>query len=243
MYRFFAAGSNIVNGLVIMGKTDADHVRVLRMKLGDKLIVCDGSGTDYECRITNLSGGVELEILGSSASENEPSVYCTVLCAFSKGDKTEHILRSCTEAGASEFIFFNSDRSVSRQSARNIENKLERWQRIAREAAMQSGRGIVPEVGAVMDFGEALEIAKKAELPLMMYETGERMTIRDALTSAPEYKTVSIITGPEGGFEPFEALAAQLAGLKLCSMGPRILRAETAPLYALAAVMYQTGNM
>ena len=243
MHRFFSVAGNIAGGIAILSQADTDHVRVLRLKLGERLIICDGNGTDYECRITNLKGTVEAEILGSSPTVSEPTVSCTVLSAFPKGSKAETIVRSCTEAGAVRFIFFNSERCVSVQTRRGVEAKLDRWRRIAREAAMQSGRGVVPDVEAAMNFGEALDIAGQADLPLMMYETGERLTMREALDSAENYGTVSIITGPEGGFEPYEALAASYAGVRLCSMGPRILRAENAPVCALSAVLYQTGNM
>ena len=124
-----------------------------------------------------------------------------------------------------------------------MDKKLERWQRIAEEAAKQSGRGIIPTVGYLDDYGEVLNRAVHRDLGLFMYETGERTTIREAVERAPEVNTAAIITGPEGGFEPFEAELARRVGLNICSMGERILRCETAPVVALTALMYGTGNL
>lgn len=122
--------------------------------------------------------------------------------------------------------------------------KLERWQRIAEEAAKQSGRGIIPQVRYEADFVAVLNDALHTDLPLFMYETGERETIRDAIEhTASPIASAAIITGPEGGFAEFEADMARKLGMHICSMGERILRCETAPVVALTALMYGTGNL
>ena len=123
------------------------------------------------------------------------------------------------------------------------EKKLERWQRIAEEAAKQSGRGIIPQVSWAGDFTAALDIAVKKELGLFMYETGEREALDAVLSENRQAQSVAIITGPEGGFAEFEAKLASVCGLHICSMGERILRCETAPVVALTAAMYATGNL
>ena len=137
--------------------------------------------------------------------------------------------------------FFMCQRCVARVDAKGAEKKAQRWQRIAEEAAKQSGRGVIPEVEILPDFTAAIDAALKSERPLFMYETGERTPLRDAISG--EFKSAAVITGPEGGFEPFEADLAVKAGIPACSMGPRILRCETAPLVALTAIMYETGNL
>ena len=116
-------------------------------------------------------------------------------------------------------------------------------QRIAEEAAKQSGRGLIPQVSLVQDFKSALDIAAEADLGLFMYETGDRITIKDAIESAGSISTAAIITGPEGGFELQEAELARASGCRVCSMGERILRCETAPVVALSALMYATDNL
>ncbi|HHU23345.1 MAG TPA: 16S rRNA (uracil(1498)-N(3))-methyltransferase [Clostridiales bacterium] len=244
MPRFFVAASNIGNGAALLTGSDAQHVKVLRMKLGERLVICDGNGTDHHCRITKLGDGhVEAEILETRPCPAEPTVKCTVLAGFPKGERSDYLVQKCTEVGASEIIFFVSKRCVSRPDGKGLAKKLTRWQRIAEEAAKQSGRGIIPRVSALGSFVEALDKAVKSDLALFMYETGQRISLRQALEAAGRIKSVSVITGPEGGFEQHEADIAAAAGLKLCSMGERILRCETAPVVALSAIMYATDNL
>lgn len=242
MPRFFMAGTNILGGMAIMKGRDAEHVRVLRLRPGEDMIICDGQGTDYKCRLVKADKEqVEAEVIEVVRCPAEPSVKVTVLCGLPKGDKTDYIIQKSVEAGAEEILFFNSDRCVARPD--KPEKKLERWQRIAEEAAKQSGRGIIPQVGWAGDFAGALDVAVKKELGLFMYETGEREALNDVLGANSGIASAAIITGPEGGFAQFEADLARIAGLHICSMGERILRCETVPVVALTAVMYATGNL
>ena len=242
MPRFFMAGTNILGGMAIMKGRDAEHVRVMRLRPGEDMIICDGQGTDYKCRLVKADKEqVEAEVIEVVRCPAEPSVKVTVLCGLPKGDKTDYIIQKSVEAGAEEILFFNSDRCVARPD--KPEKKLERWQRIAEEAAKQSGRGIIPQVGWAGDFAGALDVAVKKELGLFMYETGEREAHNDVLGANSGIASAAIITGPEGGFAQFEADLARIAGLHICSMGERILRCETAPVVALTAVMYATGNL
>jgi 16S rRNA (uracil1498-N3)-methyltransferase len=244
MPRFFIAGTNAAKGVALITGSDADHIKVLRMKIGDRLVVCDGNGTDHECRISRLgSGEVEAEILKTEPCPAEPSIDCTVLAGFAKGDRVDYLVQKCTEAGASSIVFFLCERCVARPDGKSAGKKMERLQRIAEQAAKQSGRGRVPSVSFVPEFADALEIAKKSDLRLFMYETGERVTIKEAIAQAGDFKSCAIITGPEGGFEPYEAEMASLSGMSPVAMGPRILRCETAPVIALTAVMYATDNL
>ena len=194
-------------------------------------------------RIVDTAGQLTIreKLLSESRCTVSGSVKVTVLCGLPKGDKTDYIIQKSVEAGAEEILFFNSDRCVARPD--KPEKKLERWQRIAEEAAKQSGRGIIPQVGWAGDFAGALDVAVKKELGLFMYETGEREALNDVLGANSGIASAAIITGPEGGFAQFEADLARIAGLHICSMGERILRCETAPVVALTAVMYATGNL
>ena len=242
MPRFFMAGTNILGGTAIIRGRDAEHVRVLRLRPGEDVIICDGQGTDYKCRLVyadkEQAEAEEIEVVPCPA---EPSVRVTVLCGLPKGDRSDYTVQKCVEAGAYEIGFFSCSRCVAKPE--NIEKKLERWQRIAEEAAKQSGRGIIPQVGWAGDFAQMLDIAVKKELGLFMYETGEREALNSVLEENRSAKTAAIITGPEGGFAEFEAKLARICGLHVCSMGERILRCETAPIVALTAAMYATGNL
>ena len=243
MPRFFlTGGSTIAGGTAFILGEDADHARVLRLRVGDRLIVCD-AGQDHLCTIKKIAPGeVEAEIDEVIPCRGEPSVRTLVLCGLPKGDKAEYIVQKCTEAGAAEIWFFLSHRCVAKFPS-DPEKKVGRWQRIAEEAAKQSGRGAIPTVGILEEIGAAFQKAKETDLPLFMYETGDRLPIKEAVEAAGEIRSAAILTGPEGGFENYEAELAKVMGLQLCSMGPRIFRCETAPVAALAAVMYATGNM
>ena len=242
MPRFFMAGSNIMGGMAIIRGRDAEHVRVLRLRPGEEMIICDGEGTDYKCRLVYADKEqAEAEVIEVVRCPAEPSVKVTVLCGLPKGDRSDYIIQKCVEAGAYEIAFFSCDRCVARPD--KPEKKLERWQRIAEEAAKQSGRGIIPEVGWAGNFADALNEAVHTDLALFMYETGEREALNAVLEANRAVSSAAFITGPEGGFEPFEADLARVCGLHVCSMGERILRCETAPVVALTAAMYATGNL
>ena len=242
MPRFFMAGTNIMGGMAIMTGRDAEHVRVLRLRPGEDMIICDGKGTDYKCRLVKADREqVEAEVIEVVPCPAEPSVQVSVLCGLPKGDRTDYIIQKCVEAGASEIMFFQSDRCVAKPD--KPEKKLERWQRIAEEAAKQSGRGIIPQVSWAGEYADALNVANQKELGLFMYETGEREALNTVLEANSDVKTAAIVTGPEGGFAPFEADLARIVGLHICSMGERILRCETAPVVAVSALMYATGNL
>lgn len=221
---------------------DAEHVRVLRLRPGEDMVICDGKGTDYKCRFVKAEKDmVEAEVIEVVKCPAEPTVKATILCGLPKGDKTDYIIQKCVETGADEIVFFHANRCIAKIDT--PQKKLDRWQRIAEEAAKQSGRGIIPQVSWAGEYAEALNIAVKKDLAIFMYETGERQPLNAILESNKDIKSIAIITGPEGGFAPFEADLARITGLKICSMGERILRCETAPVVALTAAMYATGNL
>ncbi len=242
MPRFFMAGTNLMGGMAVITGRDAEHVRVLRMRPGEDLIICDGKGTDYKCRLVSADKEeAQAEVVEVVPCPAEPSVKVTVMCGLPKGDKVDYIIQKCVEAGADRIGFFRSDRCVAKPE--NMPKKLERWQRISEEAAKQSGRGIIPPVFWAGELADALNEAVHSDVGLFMYEAGERETISNVLSANPDAGSVTIITGPEGGFAEFETKLAKICGLHICSMGERILRCETAPLVALTAAMYATGNL
>ena len=236
------AGTNLRGGTAIIRGRDAEHVQVLRLRPGEDVVICDGQGTDYKCRLVRSDKEeAEFEVVEVVPCKGEPSVEVTVLCGLPKGDRVDYIIQKSVEAGAHGIVFFQSARSVAKPD--DPYKKLERWNRISEEAAKQSGRGIIPKVTWAPDYGEVLNTAVHHDLPLFMYETGEREALKDVLEANKAVSSVSILTGPEGGFAEFEAKLAKIAGLHVCSMGERILRCETAPVVALTAVMYATGNL
>ena len=242
MTRFFVEREEMVTDTLVLTGENAQHAKVLRLKAGEEVLVCDGNGMECLCRVTNFDAGeVALEVLERRAASTEAAVRVSVYMAFPKADKLEHVIQKATELGAYEIVAFPSARCVSRPDEKSLKKKLERWQKIAASAAEQSGRGAIPTVRVLPSYKAALEQAAKADKALLFYENERATTLHMALTSSP-YKTVSLLTGPEGGLEEKEVQQAMDAGLQVCTLGKRILRCETAPLCALSAVMYDAGE-
>lgn len=243
MARFFIAGTNLPGSptAIIRGR-DAEHIHVLRIRPGEDVTICDTKGTDYKCRLVrSTKEEAEVEVVEVAPCKGEPSVAVTVLCGLPKGDRVDYIIQKSVEAGVSNIVFFQSARCVAKPD--DPYKKLERWNRISEESAKQSGRGIIPKVTWAQDYGEVLNNAVHTDLPLFMYVTGEREPLNTVLEANKDITSAAVITGPEGGFEQFEADLARIAGLHICSMGERILRCETAPVVAVTALMYATGNL
>ena len=242
MTRFFVTPVELQPDFLVLTGENAQHAKVLRIKCGEEVLVCDGQGAEAVCTVSDVSPGqVSLVVKKRQDSASEAAVKVSVYMAFSKGDKLEHVIQKATELGAYEIIAFPSSRCVSRPDDKSLKNKLERWQKIAASAAEQSGRGVIPKVLALKSYDEAIGRAAQADMPILFYENEQATTLRMALDSKP-FATASFLSGPEGGLEPSEVEKASQAGLQVCTLGKRILRCETAPLCALSAVMYHSGE-
>lgn len=242
MVRFFVAPEEMQAETLILTGENAQHAKVLRLKAGEEILVCDGAGQECLCEVTDFDGKqLTAQVKLRRESETEAEVQVRVYMAFPKADKLEHVIQKATELGAFEIVAFPSARCVSKPDEKGLKKKLERWQKIAASAAEQSGRGRIPQVRALSSFQSALKEAAQADRAMMFYEHEQAVTLKMALAQKP-YKTVSILTGPEGGLEKREVEQAREAGLQVCTLGKRILRCETAPLCALSAIMYDAGE-
>ena len=220
---------------------DARHImKSLRMKPGEPLVVCDTHGFDYNCVISGCSTDrVELEIKEKRKNATEPTVFVTLYLCLTKGDKMDGVVRQSVEMGVSRIVPVLSSNCVSRPDEKSLSKKQERWQKIADEAAGQSGRGILPEVQKCVSLKRAAEISEQDDICLFCYELGGE----PLQTLDKSVNKISVIIGPEGGFTADEAEMLLSHNACVTTLGPRILRAETAPIAALAAVMLQSGNM
>ena len=239
MTRFFVTPEELNNDELILTGENASHAKVLRLKIGENVLVCDGMGYECLCEVTNAD--FHLRVISRQHSTAEACAKVSVYMAFPKSDKLEHVIQKATELGAYEIIAFPSARCVSKPDEKSLKKKIERWQKIAASAAEQSGRGIIPQVLVLPSFQAALNRASEAQLPIMFYENEHATTLRMALESG-RYDTISLLSGPEGGLEEREVEMAKDAGLRICTLGRRILRCETAPLCGLSAVMYAVGE-
>lgn len=242
MTRFFVTPEEMQPNFLVLTGENAQHARVLRLKNGEEVLVCDGQGHECLCAVSDVSPErISLVVKNRMDSQSEPPVRVSIYMAFPKADKLEHVIQKATELGAYEIVAFPSSRCVSKPDEKSLKKKVERWQKIAASAAEQSGRGRIPEVLVLGSFREALDRAAKADKALMFYENEQATTLRMAMEQGSA-STISLLTGPEGGLEEQEVELAREMGLQVCTLGKRILRCETAPLCALSAVMYACGE-
>ena len=242
MVRFFVTEGELDNSFLTLIGDNAAHAKVLRLKTGEKVLVCDGQGQECICTVSDVvPDRISLVVDSRQESETEAAVRVSIYMAFPKADKLEHVIQKATELGAYEIVAFPSSRCVSRPDDKSIAKKLDRWQKIAASAAEQSGRGRIPRVRVLPSYDAALTEAVKADKAILFYENERATTLRMALEEKP-FASISLLTGPEGGLEEKEVEKAKEKGLQICTLGRRILRCETAPLCALSAVMYATGE-
>ena len=242
MVRFFVTAEELQQQAPVLTGENAQHAKVLRLKAGEQVLLCDGEGREALCTVSDFGKDFcSVEVLERRESAAEAAVRVSVYMAFPKADKLEHVIQKATELGAYEIVAFPSARCVSKPDDKSLKKKLERWQKIAASAAEQSGRGRIPQVITLPTYKAALERAALADKALLFYENEHAVTLKMALEQGP-YRTVSLLTGPEGGLEVSEVEQARAAGMEVCTLGRRILRCETAPLCALSAVMYASGE-
>lgn len=238
MPRFFL--ENVQGNTLTIDGQDARHIACsLRMQVGDTLTVCDGKGEDLRCTIAALSPEqVVLSVTAREKTVSEPTVAVTLYQGLPKGDKLEWIIQKAVELGVTRIVPVVTARSIAKTSDRDTK-KTVRLQKIADEAAGQSGRGILPTVEMPITFKQAAERMAK-ENTVVFYECGGA-----PLTAlAPQWgETLSVFVGPEGGIAPAEIETLTAGGAVLATLGPRILRCETAPVAALSAIMVLTDNM
>lgn len=242
MTRFFVAPEEMAADTLILTGENANHARVLRLKAGEQVLLCDGQGRECLCAVEEMGAKeVKVTVLERRDSESEAAVRVSVYMAFPKADKLEHVIQKATELGAYEIVAFPSARCISKPDEKSLGKKLERWQKIAASAAEQSGRGRIPRVLTLPSYAAALDRAMTADKAILFYENEQSTTLRMAL-EAGAAKSFALLSGPEGGLEEKEVEQAAKAGLSICTLGKRILRCETAPLCGLSAVMYAAGE-
>ena len=233
---WFFSGEEIPSDTYLLSGENQKHARVLRLRKGEEVTVVTPGGEQCTCEAAE---GDLLLVRSRKKCENEPDVFVTLYQALPKGDKMDFIVQKCVELGVSRIVPMISARCVSRPDERSLGKKRERWQKIALQAAMQSRRGVIPEVADCVSFRQAVELSKENDKTVFFYELGGE-SVKKILTDAPG--SIGIFIGSEGGFDPSEVELAVQNGAKTATLGKRILRAETAPLAAMSIIMYQTNN-
>lgn len=252
MQRYFIPPERLRSGEAVIEGDDAHHLlHVMRARIGDKIIVSDGRSREVLAEIAGIEGKrVLASVLEELPMNAEPKVNVWIAQSLPKGDKMETVIQKCTEIGAARFIPFLSARTVVQYGAEKEAKRLERWRKIAKEAAEQAHRNRVPEIDAPVTWQRLLQLAGEADAALFCYEKESGTMLKDALRRVfpngggdAAGKIVLLVIGPEGGFTEQEAAEAERAGCVPVRMGARILRAETAGMAGLTCILYETGEM
>lgn len=241
MHRFFAEPGQIGEKEIVITGADVNHIRnVLRMRADEEVLIADGQGAEYRCKLTELGENeVRAQILWKLDGNAELASAITLFQGLPKSDKMDLIVQKCVELGVDRIVPVSTKRAVVKLDAKKEQTRLKRWNTISESAAKQSGRGVIPEVSGVMSFGKALEEAKKLDVLLIPYERAEHMTeTRRVMGEIRPGQSVGIFIGPEGGFEESEVEEAVAAGAQAITLGRRILRTETAGLAVMAMLGY-----
>lgn len=245
MQRYFLENKNINGSTVKIIGDDFHHItRVMRMEPGEEIITVNEDGLAGIAKIAEITNGAVVgTVIEWKNEESELPIKVAIVSGLPKGDKLEYIVQKGTELGATEFIPFIAARSVVKWDQKKASKKIERLQKIAKEAAEQSHRSILPTVQEPMTVAQLIQYAEKFDFKLIAFEEeakrGEKAQLAKVLTAVQSGQSILFVFGPEGGLTIEEVDKLSEAGFIACGLGPRILRTETAPLYALAAVSYQ----
>ena len=241
MPKFFVRQDRISDNKIIITGDDAFHIsRALRMAKGEHITVCDMQCNEYDCVLSEFNpDNVVAEIVASRKIDNEPPVKVFLFQALPKGDKLDTVIQKAVECGVFEITPFESERCVVKSKPEAEERKTERRNRIALEAAKQSGRGYIPQVNPTVSFERAVEKACECDLCVFCYEGEENLSLKQLLRENSSAHTISMFIGSEGGFSVDEVKYATERGMKSVSLGKRILRTETASSFVLGCIVYE----
>ena len=238
MRRFFADTADIgENSLVIKGDEARHMIGSVRMQPDDMFIAVDGSGIDYTCRVTHVDGVVKAQIISREKNIAEPDIHVTLYQAYPKSAKMQDVVQKAVELGAVGVVPFLSQRCVKRPKSADTQRLL----RVAISAVKQCGRSIIPEVSDVLSFNDACARMKMHEQLIICWEEETKIPLSAVLNS--DTRDIGVVIGSEGGFEASEVEAMTALGGTSVTIGPRILRTETAGIAVLAAIFYGKGQM
>ncbi|MFU0799704.1 MAG: 16S rRNA (uracil(1498)-N(3))-methyltransferase [Xylanivirga thermophila] len=245
MNRFFIDPCNIDDGTVHINGEDVKHMtKVLRLKQDDPVELCDGMGNDYLARIIYIGKHeVKAEIEDRSISQGEPKIKVSLYQGIPKGDKMDTIVQKSVELGVYEIIPVVTSRTVIKiRDEEHGNTKVKRWQKISREAAQQSKRGIIPTVHMPISIEEALDLSKH-DLKVMLWEDERKISFKSLIEAGKQSASMAFFVGPEGGLALEEVDMAIQYGWDVAGLGPRILRTETAGMALLSATMFYMEEM
>jgi len=230
---------------VLLEREELTHLKALRLSRGDFIVLADGKGRAFMARLEFINTQrAEASILYELEQKAEPPLEVSLFLGVSKGEKMDLVIRASVELGARKIIPVVTERTVVKLTAEKGKEKARRWQNIAASAAAQCRRSFIPQVVTPLAFAEAVELMRQNTPVIVPWEEENKQGLRNLAENIPKPCSLSIFTGPEGGisYKEMEKLK-ELPGVYPVTLGPRILRAETAPLAALSIVMYLWGDL
>jgi 16S rRNA (uracil1498-N3)-methyltransferase len=247
MHRFFIAPENIKGHKVFIDAEEARHIeKVLRLKAGDMIMLFDGSGHEYQVRLEGKESEVLIgHIIHSDFRDSEPNLKLYLAQGMAKGEKMDTIIQKVTEIGVKAVYPISCQRSVLHLQGEKADKRVQRWQTIAREACKQCRRNVIPQVMPVINFSSLLQMIGNKPA-IMLYENEEKIGLKTLLQDRLKDtggQELFLLIGPEGGFSTQEVEAACQQGVYTASLGPRILRTETAGLAAASVILYEYGDL
>lgn len=241
MYQFFVEDTQVGGDSVTIEGSDVNHIRnVLRMKCGEKVRISTGSGRNYFCEIAEITEQtVRADILEEAVEGTELPNKIYLFQGLPKSDKMELIIQKAVELGVYEIIPVEMKNCVVKLDEKKAKGKVARWQEIAKSAAKQSKRSLIPRIRMPLSYKQAVEQSKELDVTLVPYENERGMAAtKEAVEAIVPGQSIGIFIGPEGGFHETEIALARETQMQLISLGKRILRTETAGLATLAILMY-----
>ena len=245
MHRFFIKKESIFKDEIVISGEDVQHIsKVLRLQNGDRIVLCDGEGTDYLSTVESMDKhSIKVKVIHKEASKGEPAIDVVLYQGIPKSAKMDTIIQKCTEMGIKRIVPVSTARTVVRlDSEKDERRKVERWTKIAEEASKQSGRGRIPIIDMPMTLQEALMDASKLYTVIAPYELEDSVSIKEALCGE-RGSSIGFFVGPEGGFEDYEIEKVKNIGAVPVTLGSRVLRTETAGIVVLTVIMYEYDQL
>ena len=240
MTRIFLSPEELTSDIVTINNDQARHLAlVLRAKPSDMISVLDGNGYEYECRIVSVhKKEIKAEVISKAPYSAESPISVTIAQGISRGERMDIAIQKSTELGAVRIVPIITERTQVKDTA-----KTERWRKIALSAAQQSGRDRSPEIDEPTKLEEFLASIATGSSGIIFFEEKRERNLKQILSDLKGIKEINVLIGPEGGFTKEEVIAAEEKGFITASLGPRILRTETAPITALSIIQYELGDM
>jgi len=254
--RFTIAPERIDGGRVVFDRDESRHiVRVLRLRPGDTVLAADGAGRDYTVRLETIGDAATGTVLGVTARAAESPLRVTLVQSVPKGDKMEAIVRAATELGVVRVVPVTTERTIVTLEPSRWRERARRWQRVAKEAAKQCGRAVIPAVDVARPLAEFVALDEPADLRLCLWEAaasgqggGQALPFGTTLTQSlpptlSPHASIYLLIGPEGGLSRQEVESVRARGWGIVGVGPRILRAETAGPAITAVLQSRFGDL